>query len=144
MNTYPMTSKPSREEIVQAWEDLESGRPVSADMRAVLKKLNEAVDTGAQELKDESDYQQAIALAKSYDAIVEQLSILQDRVLTRLSGNFPHVSRAAHGKRARDQNKIWEEKRRVEMATRFKTFAMEQELSPQNLTNVLMDSLRSK
>ena len=144
MNTPTMTSKPSREEIVQAWEDFEAGRPVSADMRAVLDRLNQAVDTGAQELKEEADYQKAIALAVDYDSMLEQLAVLPDRILTRLSGKFPHVSRAAHGKRTRDQNKIWEEKRRAEMTARLKNIAMEQDLSPKNLTSALLDSIRSK
>jgi hypothetical protein len=144
MNTPTITSKPSREEIVQAWEDQEAGRPVSADMRAVLDRLDRAVETGAQELKEEADYQKAIALAADYDSILEQLAVFPDRLLTRLSGKFPHVSRAAHGKRTRDQNKIWEEKRRAEMTTRFKNIAMDQDLSPKNLTDALLVSLRSK
>lgn len=36
-----MTFKPSKDEILQAWDDLESGKPISKEMSAYLKQLEQ-------------------------------------------------------------------------------------------------------
>ena len=99
-----MAFNPTRQEINEAWEALEAGHPVSADMRQILNKLNQAVASGTQELKEEALYQRALGLSAQYDQLVTELAAMPDRVLSRLNAKFAHVSRAAYGKRTRDYN----------------------------------------
>ena len=97
--------KPTRAQILQAWDDREEGRPLSKEMALYLDKLDKAMDVSAVETQTDTQLEEAKLLAVEYDKVLDKLAALPDRVLTLLAPQFPHVTRAARGKQTRDHNK---------------------------------------
>jgi len=51
-----MPFKPTKEQILQAWDDLDAGKPISKEMRVYLEELEELEQENAAAAKDTSEW----------------------------------------------------------------------------------------
>ena len=96
--------KPSKEQLFQAMEARDEGRPISSDMAKALEIFDAAWAQDSAQRQKDSDIATARGLIKDYDALLEKLSRIPEDVLTLLASESPHSVRAARGKLMRDAN----------------------------------------
>jgi hypothetical protein len=96
--------KPTKEQLFQAMEDRDEGRPITSDMEKALEIFDAAWAQDSAQRQRDADILTARALIKDYDAVLEKLSKIPESVLTLLASESPHSVRAARGKLMRDAN----------------------------------------
>lgn len=114
-----MEFKPTREQLNQAWDDREAGRPLSADMRLYLEKLDKAMLSGAVEVTVDRQLEEAKDLARQYEELLAKLATYPDEVITKLHQYYPQVNKAIRGKQTRDYNAMQEEQRKRTFMERY-------------------------